>query len=88
MLYPLIGTPIPLTYDVLLLKIKNIIAGIVTPPIAATIGKDALFTSDKCPLITSILISQPTTKKKIAIKKIIYKLVQIKIRGIFLYDEI
>ncbi|GAA0092039.1 hypothetical protein ANS017_25030 [Paraclostridium bifermentans] len=64
-----IGTPIPIEKSVLALNIKNITAGINTPPIAPIIGKEAFLKLDKCPFNISFFISSPTNKKNIAIKK-------------------
>jgi len=43
------------------------ITGKIIPPIAAKTGKLALRILDNSPIITSLFISRPITKKKIAI---------------------
>lgn len=64
-----IGIQIPFKKGVFLLNIKNIIAGITTPPKDAITGKDAFLKLDRFPYSISCLISSPATKKNIAIKK-------------------
>ncbi len=43
------GIQIPFIYSVFKLKYVKIIAGIITPPIDAIIGKEAFFKDDKLP---------------------------------------
>lgn len=63
------ATPTPGRYLVFLFIIINMIAGTITPPSEAITGKDAFLKLDKEPSNISFLISKPTYKKKIAIKK-------------------